>query len=64
MEKEKRRENKQSRISENFGKKWKLLASVWVLMLAFLLVPGMKSEAGGENKDFRTEEREDVLYNR
>ena len=45
MEKEKRRENKQSRKSENFGKKWKLLASVWVLMLAFLLVPGMKSEA-------------------
>lgn len=50
MEKEKRRENKQSRKSENFGKKWKLLASVWVLMLAFLLVPGMKSEAAAKTK--------------
>ena len=50
MEKEKRRENRQSRKSENFGKKWKLLASVWVLMLAFLLVPGMKSEAAAKTK--------------
>ena len=50
MEKEKRRENKQSRKSKNFGKKWKLLESVWVLMLAFLLVPGMKSEAAVKTK--------------
>ena len=47
MSREKKWENKKGR---NLQSKWKILASVWVLMLAFLLVPGMKSEAAAKTK--------------
>lgn len=47
MSREKKWGNKKGR---NLQSKWKILASVWVLMLAFLLVPGMKSEAAAKTK--------------